>query len=291
MQRDSIKQNKSLFKELETLNSPKFYKQAPLPFMGQKKNFLELFRKALLQKEIDSDLIFLDVFGGSGLLSNTIKYYYPNNEVVWNDYDNYQHRLDCIEITNEIKMELESSFDFKNMQDKIPQEIKEQILNIFLKYIHKYGEDKIDFITFSAYFLFYGNYAKDLKSFAKMSFYNRYAFNTLQKELYLQGVKRECLNFKELLEKYKEKKPLLILDPPYLQTQVGNYRNSMLLKDFLHLIKYIQDKEFILFASTKSDNEDMLDFVGITYKRYITNLNIGKDKDLLLYRFYSISRT
>ncbi len=41
-----------MFKELENLNQPKFYKQAPLPFMGQKKNFLELFRKTLAQKEV-----------------------------------------------------------------------------------------------------------------------------------------------------------------------------------------------------------------------------------------------
>lgn len=66
----------------------------------------------LLNKEIKQDTIFLDVFGGSGLLSHNLKRWYPHNEVVWNDFDNYQARLNNAPITQELKDELERSFDF-----------------------------------------------------------------------------------------------------------------------------------------------------------------------------------
>lgn len=100
----------SLFPELKT---GQIYKQAPLPFMGQKKNFLGAFRRVLLNKKIKQDKVFLDVFGGSGLLSHNLKIWYPDNEVIWNDYDNYQARLDKILITQELKSELEARIDFK----------------------------------------------------------------------------------------------------------------------------------------------------------------------------------
>lgn len=54
-----------LFAELENQT---YHNQAPLPFMGQKKNFIENFRRILHTKEIAPDTTILDLFGGSGLL-------------------------------------------------------------------------------------------------------------------------------------------------------------------------------------------------------------------------------
>lgn len=222
----------SLFPEL---NKYKLTRNAPLPFMGQKRNFLDIFRRILMQKTIDKDVVFLDAFGGSGLLAHNLKIWYPDNEVVWNDYDNYQKRLDTIHITNEIKDELKTTFDFKTMPQKIPAEIKEQILNILLKYIHKYGEDKIDFITLSSYFLFSGEYAVTFSEFSKKCFYNQFSFNTLNADNYLVGVKTESLDFKELFAKYANTPTLLVLNPPYLQTQKGNYKSFFRLRESKNL--------------------------------------------------------
>lgn len=72
------------------------YKTAPLPFMGQKRNFLKKIKAVLSEKKIDKDTVFIDVFGGSGLIAHNVKTWYEDNEVIWNDFDNYQERLDNI---------------------------------------------------------------------------------------------------------------------------------------------------------------------------------------------------
>ena len=47
----------------------KNYTQAPLPFQGQKRRFLNDFKKAL--HYFPTDATYVDLFGGSGLLSHT----------------------------------------------------------------------------------------------------------------------------------------------------------------------------------------------------------------------------
>ena len=53
----------------------KVYKTAPLPFVGQKRNFIKHFKNELQQKEAT---LFVDLFGGSGLLSRAAKDVHPN---------------------------------------------------------------------------------------------------------------------------------------------------------------------------------------------------------------------
>ena len=49
----------------------KTYNQAPLPFVGQKRMFVNEFRRAL--KDFSGKTTFIDLFGGSGLLSHVAK--------------------------------------------------------------------------------------------------------------------------------------------------------------------------------------------------------------------------
>ncbi len=78
----------------------------PLPFVGNKKYFskiyLEFLDFALLNGVINEQTIFLDCFGGSGWLSHITKQRFPKNRVIWNDYDNYQGRLEKIPPPNTV---------------------------------------------------------------------------------------------------------------------------------------------------------------------------------------------
>lgn len=51
--------------------------KAPLPFLGQKRNWIRylplFFQQNLLNNFNPDDYIFLDMFGGSGLLSHNLK--------------------------------------------------------------------------------------------------------------------------------------------------------------------------------------------------------------------------
>lgn len=49
----------------------KQYNSAPLPFQGQKRKFVKEFAKVLQQ--YPDDAVFIDLFGGSGLLSHITK--------------------------------------------------------------------------------------------------------------------------------------------------------------------------------------------------------------------------
>lgn len=49
----------------------KEYLSAPLPFVGQKRMFARKFKEVL--KEFPDDAIYIDLFGGSGLLSHIKK--------------------------------------------------------------------------------------------------------------------------------------------------------------------------------------------------------------------------
>lgn len=86
------------------------YNQPPLPFMGNKRNMLKHIKAVLetMQEDgqIDSETIFIDCFGGSGLISHNIKQWYPSNRVIWNDYDNYQERLNHLDTTEQLRQEM-----------------------------------------------------------------------------------------------------------------------------------------------------------------------------------------
>lgn len=49
----------------------KNYTQSPLPFQGQKRKFLSHVKQVLANSS--NDATYVDLFGGSGILSHTIK--------------------------------------------------------------------------------------------------------------------------------------------------------------------------------------------------------------------------
>ena len=61
-----------------------------MPFMGQKRRFVSDFKEAL--KLFDNSKIFVDLFGGSGLLSYVTKQERPDARVIYNDFDDYHLR-------------------------------------------------------------------------------------------------------------------------------------------------------------------------------------------------------
>lgn len=77
------------------------YTSSPLPFIGQKRMWIKEIED-VVTNEFKNIKIFIDLFGGSGLVSHTIKQARPDAIVIWNDYDNFKERLDNIEQTNEI---------------------------------------------------------------------------------------------------------------------------------------------------------------------------------------------
>lgn len=230
-----------------------------------------LIKKAKNPSETQQATIFYDVFGGSGIISHTLKYLYPHNRVVWNDYDNYQERLDNTHITEQVRQELLNILPSKEVIRLTPAE-KEAVIKLLDSYQY------LDTITLATYLCFSGNYAQDRESLYKIINYQRVNQSPIITQNYLKGVERVSLDFKTLLdsipqEQKDNQQAFLILDPPYLQTFKGNYSDSFSLKQFFSLFESIT-KPYIFFSSENSDILEFLEFFSKynkTFENYTFN--------------------
>lgn len=104
----------------------KNYVQSPLPFQGQKRTFLKLFREGL--KEFDKSTIFVDLFGGSGLLSHSIKQVRPDARVIYNDYDNFSERLRNVDKTNALLSDIREILGDNERKALIKEPVRGKII-------------------------------------------------------------------------------------------------------------------------------------------------------------------
>lgn len=233
------------------------YKTPPLAFNGNKKNMLKLYREALedMKCYVNKDTIFYDVFGGSGLLAHETKRQFQNNKVIWNDYDNFQSRLDMLDKTEALRLKIVNIIKDKRLTKQ--ETIERQEIEKLLK-----EEGEFDYIQLSSWLRFSGSYAKDCEDFFKCKvFYNRLNYNkVLDKKDYLKGVIRVQKDYRELIKEAKERGNFFfILDPPYIQTDKAHYKSFFGMREFLELIINIE-MPFIFFSSAKSEILSFIDF-------------------------------
>lgn len=70
------------------------YKRAPLPFRGNKTKWIkDLIKYFVKNHDKFENLVFIDVFGCSGIISSLLAKLYPNNKVIYNDFDYYTKLL------------------------------------------------------------------------------------------------------------------------------------------------------------------------------------------------------
>lgn len=122
----------------------KQYLSAPLPFQGQKRMFAKEYIKVLQQ--FPDGTVFVDLFGGSGLLAHITKSQKPNSTVVYNDFDGYRKRLEAVPETNILLGKLREIVDVPR-QRRIVGTRREQVLECIRKHEINYGY--VDYITLS----------------------------------------------------------------------------------------------------------------------------------------------
>lgn len=235
------------------------YLSAPLPFVGQKRMFAQKFKEVL--KEYSDNSVFVDLFGGSGLLSHITKREKPNATVIYNDYDNYRMRLNNINRKNALLSDLRKLTIDCPRQKLIPEPIRGLILE---RLRQEETTGFVDYITISSSLLFSMKYCMNLKDLQKESFYN----NIRKQDYplctdYLNGLEIVSCDYKELVKKYKNLPNVVFLvDPPYLSTEVGTYRMNWRLSDYLDVLSILVDKSFIYFTSNKSSILELCCWMG-----------------------------
>lgn len=235
----------------------KTFKNAPLPFMGQKRRFVKHFNEAL--ENYPTSGVYVDLFGGSGLLSHTVKQKYPDARVIYNDFDNYSERIRNVGQTNKLLADLRIILKDYPRDKVIRDEKREAVLNRI-----KQEDDSgfVDFITISSSILFSMNYATTFSQLSTQTLYNCVRMSDYQAEGYLEGVEIVTKDYKDLFAEFKAVSNVVFLvDPPYLSTEAGTYKSYWKLRDYLDVLKVLEETNYFYFTSNKSNIIELCEWI------------------------------
>lgn len=232
------------------------YNSAPLPFQGQKRRFIGEFRKALSQ--FPDAVTFVDLFGGSGLLSHVAKRERPDARVIYNDFDDFHLRLENIPRTNALLAKIRNLVgEGISKGEQIPQEQR----GCILEEIRKEETGFVDYITLSASLLFSSRYVRSFDELGKETLYNSVKQTDYIADGYLDGVEIVKADYRELFAQYKDTENVVFLvDPPYLSTEVGAYKCYWRLADYLDVLNVLERHSYIYFTSNKSQIIELIDW-------------------------------
>lgn len=238
----------------------KLYLAAPLPFQGQKRMFAKEYINVLNQ--FPENTTFVDLFGGSGLLSHIAKYHKPNATVVYNDFDGYRVRIKHIKQTNELLTQIRQITKNIPRYKPIIGAFRE---NILARIKNKEREDGyIDYITLSSSLLFSMKYTTCYEDLEKETLYNSVKKTDYPScEDYLNGLTITSCDYKKVFEQYKDVPEVVFLvDPPYLNTDCKTYTMSWKLSDYLDVLSILKRHNFIYFTSNKSSIVELCEWMA-----------------------------
>ena len=237
----------------------KQYFSAPLPFQGQKRMFAKEYIKVL--KQFPDGTTFVDLFGGSGLLSHIAKCQKPNSTIIYNDFDGYQKRLSMLTETNTLLSELREIVNAPRYKAILGVQ-REKVLECVRKYERIYG--CVDYITLSSSILFSMKYVTTYTDLEKETLYNNIKSTDYPPcDDYLDGLTITSCDYKEVFEKYKDVPNVVFLVvPPYLSTDSTTYKMYWRLSDYLDVLTILAGHRFIYFTSNKSSIVELCEWIG-----------------------------
>lgn len=238
----------------------KLYLSAPLPFVGQKRMFANQFIDIV--RQYPPGTVFVDLFGGSGLLSHIARHYHPDGRVIYNDFDNYQQRIENIPRTNILLGRIRSETDGLPRHKAITGTSRDRILSLLESEEAAVGH--VDYITLSSSLLFSGKYRTNLDSMRHETLYNNVRKNDYDTaDDYLSGLEIVSCDYKILVEQFKDiPEVVFLVDPPYLSTDVGTYNMYWGLSDYLDVLSVLAGHNFIYFTSNKSQITELCEWMG-----------------------------
>ncbi len=270
----------------------KIYTQAPLPFQGQKRRWNGTFKQAL--RQFNDCNVFVDLFGGSGLLSRMVKDERPDAVVFYNDFDDYHKRIANIPRTNAVLADLREILKDYPREKRIGEPHRTVVLDR-IKAEAKTGF--VDYITLSSSIMFSMNYATNIDEMESDSLYNNVRLSDFDATGYLDGLEIVKHDYRELFKRWKHLPNVcFLIDPPYLSTEAGTYTGYWKLKDYLDVLHTLKDTNYFYFTSDKSNIVELCEwmernysaanpFHGAVKKEIESRMNYNsKYTDIMLYK-------
>lgn len=206
--------------------------------------------------------VFVDLFGGSGLLSHTVKSVLPHAHVVYNDFDNYAQRIASIPGTNALLAELREVLKDVPRKQAIKGEDYNRVVEV-LKRANASGF--VDWITVSSSLLFSMKYCTNLEGMLKEGMYNKVRMSDYNAQGYLEGVEVVSCDYKQLFARYSATQGVVfIVDPPYLSTDTSSYSKESYwqLKDYLDVLQVVKGNDYFYFTSNKSQIVELCEWIS-----------------------------
>lgn len=234
--------------------------QSPLPFQGQKRKFTKGFAAAL--ENYPNNGVYVDLFGGSGLLSHTVKTVYPDAKVVYNDFDGFSNRVKAIPETNLLLAQFRQVLSDYPRDRKIVGTHRERVVEL-LKKANK--SRFVDWITLSSSLKFAMNYGSCLDDFVNDTLYNNVRMSDYDATGYLHGVEVVKYDYKDLFTQYRDaNRVVFLVDPPYLSTDTATYGSNgyWKLRDYLDVLQVIHNQNYFYFTSSKSQIVELCEWIS-----------------------------
>ena len=255
---------------------------APLPFTGQKRNWLNVIDEELDQVDLTGIDTIVDLFGGSGVMSRFMKDKYPDKKVIYNDYENFSERVRRIPETNAVIEKLRVI-----LQDNgIERDEKVWDENV-IDQIYEVVKDVYDWRTIYPS-IFFSRPTPPPRTYKQ--YYNRVVKNNYKEAMeYFDGLEVVSCDYKELIKQYNGDNVLYVCDPPYLMTDNDSYKKEAewKLTEYLEIIRLINDNSgaCIYFTNEKTG---LIDFINWMANNF--GINLTKQNSKLLKRRFGINK-
>ncbi len=247
-------------------------------YIGNKSLYMKYIIKILDKLENYNNYLFLDCFGGSGVISQYIRDYYidkhkPIPRIVFNDFDNYSDKISLIPETNKLYNKIRDICKYNNYKrnEKITPEDKQKI--------DKFINENVDIEQLSHKICYCFNIFHNVEDIKAANYYWRMPKNNnkyIPIYEYYNNITIESMDYLQLINKYKEiadiedKELFLILDPPYISTEQTQYNNKLYntLKDCLKILDLLHDNKFVFFESEKSNILNIMLYINNIKENY-----------------------
>lgn len=140
-------------------------------------------------------------------------------------------------------------------------------------------------------------YVLNYEQLSKLFLYNILVQKDYNCTGYLDGLEVVKKDYRRLFEQFANRKDVVfIVDPPYLSTEKGTYKNYWKLPDYLDVLNVIKNNSYIYFTSNKSSIIELLQwleknynsnnpFIGAIRKETLNQMNNQSSyQDIMLYK-------